>query len=289
MIEASRAPEPRNVASLLGHAQVEMAIACLSSLLRCSADPLRLVLHEDGTLEARDRERLLSSLPGSRLVPAPEADARVAECLRRHPASLAFRRDNPLARKLLDIPLLCEDESLAYCDSDVLFFRPFTDLFRFAPDDTDAIFQCDLQDAYSVRSWQLLLEPRLRLPAHVNTGILHTRRKVYDPDFLEWFLSKPQFRRTPPWVEQTGWALLAGRGRCRLYDPAQIALAGPGGVTGDPVAVHFVSPLRQHLEAALRSARDRSLEPPVRAKTVATTDASALRLARTELARRWHR
>ena len=50
------------VATLLGHAHVEMALACLGSLLRYSAEPLRLRIHEDGSLLAADRERLTAGL-----------------------------------------------------------------------------------------------------------------------------------------------------------------------------------------------------------------------------------
>jgi hypothetical protein len=36
------------IATLLGHAHVELALACLGSLRRYSADPVRLRVHEDG-------------------------------------------------------------------------------------------------------------------------------------------------------------------------------------------------------------------------------------------------
>jgi hypothetical protein len=79
-----------------------------------------------------------------------EADQRVADLLTRRPALRAFRQANPLALELIDIPLLAGGD-LAYCDSDVLFLRPFTGLFRFPGADVGAVFMSDRQNAYSVR------------------------------------------------------------------------------------------------------------------------------------------
>ncbi|HEY4589541.1 MAG TPA: hypothetical protein VII86_09950, partial [Thermoanaerobaculia bacterium] len=116
---------PRRVTTLLGHTHVEMALACLGSLRRCSADPIRFRIHEDGTLTAEDRDRLVEGLGDPELLARSEADERVADMLSHRPSLLALRGTNPLALKLIDIPLLAEGD-LAYCDSDVLFLRPFS-------------------------------------------------------------------------------------------------------------------------------------------------------------------
>src|SRR6185295_7774427 len=72
------------VASTLGHRQVEMAILCLGSLLRHSADALTLRLHDDGTLTGEDRERLAAGLRLPEIVSRSEADERAAEFLARY-------------------------------------------------------------------------------------------------------------------------------------------------------------------------------------------------------------
>src|SRR5437016_4095173 len=92
---------PRVVATLLGHAHVEMALRCLGSLLRFSADPLRLRVHDDGSLTPSDRERLAAGLAGPEVVSRQEADDRLAGLLAARPASRAFRAGNPLALTLL--------------------------------------------------------------------------------------------------------------------------------------------------------------------------------------------
>jgi hypothetical protein len=281
--------EPGRVATLLGHAHVEMALACLGSLLRHSADPLRLRIHEDGSLTSQDRERLARGLGDPAFVPRAEADARVEDLLAGRPALRAFRQRNPLALKLIDIPFLSgmeADGDLAYCDSDVLFLRPFAGLFRFPGPETGAVFMSDRQNAYSLRSWHLLARPRLALPCRVNSGVLLFRTRFFDPDLLEWYLSRPEFGFAPVWVEQTAWALLGQQAGCRLWDPRLLRLPEAGVDAGDPVALHFVSPLRGLLPGFLERAGDRTGEPPIPVGTVPARRCRPWDLAWTEARRR---
>ena len=283
------AEPPRIVATLLGHTHVEMALTCLGSLLRHSADPLQLRVHDDGTLTQDDIARLGHGLGGPEIVPRAEADARVEEILARRPALRAFRRANPLALKLIDAVQFAGDE-LAYCDSDVLFLRPFSGLFPARPAETGAVFLSDRQNAYSVRSWHLLRHRRLALPCRVNTGVLQFRTWHFDPDLLEWYVSRPEFAFAPVWAEQTAWALLGQRAGCRLWDPRQLRLPLPGQEEpGDAVALHFVSPLRPLLPRILERAADRTADPPVALKTVPARRCRVWNLAWTEARRRMRR
>lgn len=261
--------QPLLVSTLLGRAQTGTALACLGSLRRCAAEPVRLRLHDDGTLGPEELERLDEAAGPFDLVPRREADERMEEILARHPAARAFRRTNPLALKLLDAPLLAGEAWLSLCDTDVLFLRPFTGLFAAPGPETGAVMMADTQDAYSVRSWHLLLDPRLRLPRRVNAGIVLFRTELYDLDLVDWFLARPGYQRTPFWVEQTAWALLAARAGCRIYDPRQIAFPErPVRVQEGAVALHFVSPRRDLLPIYREAAPDRTGEPPVAVRTL---------------------
>jgi hypothetical protein len=300
---ASGGPDgPLVVSSLLGSAHVAMALVCLGSLLRCSARPLRLRLHDDGSLTAADRERLAAGLGDPEVVARREADERVAGLLAGRPAARAFRDTNPLGLKLLDVALLAPGEDLAYCDSDVLFLRPFRGLFELPPG-SGALCMADPQNAYSVRSWHLLREPRLRLAAHLNSGIIGFRLQHLDLDLIEWFLARPAHRFAPVWVEQTCWALLAQPAGCRLLDPAAIAIPAPGNEDADRqrVALHFVSPVRRlfgrHAAAAMAAARLAEAgggaagagAPPVALRSIAARRLSAPAMAITEVRRRLRR
>jgi hypothetical protein len=275
--------EATRVATLVGRRQLAMAQACLSSLRRTAVTPIQNVVHSDGSLGECEYDALAGTLEGVAFVRSPEADERVHEALTRHPACRAYRDGDVLARKLLDIALVEEGADIVYCDADVLFLRPFEGLFQ-RPDGVDAVFQADAQEAYSVRSWDFLRHPDLRLRSRVNTGIVVYRRAAFDLDLLEWFLSRSTWRRTPEWLEQTAWALLAGRQSCHLLDPTQIALAGVP--SSDPVAIHFVSSRREGLEPALRAWRDRSSEVPERVRSHPAPRCGPLRLLRSELRRR---
>jgi hypothetical protein len=295
--------EPRLVSTLLGHAHVGMALVCLASLLRRSAGALRLRVHDDGSLTAADLERLAAGLGEPAVVARREADERLADVLATRPATRAFRAANPLAQKLLDVTLLADAGELAYCDSDVLFLRPFSRLFELPPG-AGALFMSDRQNAYSVRSWQLAREPRLRLAGRVNTGIIAFRTRLFDPDLVEWFLSRPQYRFAPVWVEQTCWALLAQPAGCWLLDPEAIAIPVAGREAADRrrVALHFVSPVRGLLaryaggdgetppaappDAAGEGGEGGETAEPARVRSRAARRLSAPALALTEVRRR---
>ena len=282
--------EPRLISSLLGHSHVEAALLCLGSLLRFSAAPVRLRIHDDGSLTAADLERLAVGLRDPEVVPRREADERLAEVLATRPATRAFRSANPLALKLVDVPLLAGGD-IAYCDSDVLFLRPFSRLFRL-PAGAGALLMRDPQNAYSVRSWHLLREPRLRLASHVNSGVIVFRESGFDLDLVEWFLAQPRYRFAPVWVEQTCWALLAQPVGCRLLDPDAVAIPVRGrALAPRQVALHFVSPVRDLLAtfSADLARRPVPVGDPIAIHTVAAPRLSAGSLAASEVMRRLRR
>jgi hypothetical protein len=271
------------VESLLGHAQTDLALECLGSLQRCSKEPLTLRLRDDGSLTAADRERL-AVLGEPEIVPRVRADERVEPLLSRHPASLRYRREHPLGMKLFD-GVLGESGTLRFCDSDVLFLRPVSRVF---PDDPgEPRFLEDVQNAYSLRSWQLARH-RLRIGRRINSGLLAFPREAFDLDQVEWYLSRPEMAFAPMWREQTAWALLAATRPSTTFDRWSFRIAKgpptPADAAQPPIALHFVSPSRGFLPAWRGLSGP---ELPVRAKR--TRVLSAARLACDELARRWRR
>jgi len=276
------------VATLLGHAQVPMAVRCLSSLLRLSAERLSLAIHDDGTLGESDRERLRAALRDPEFIARAEADARVEALLDRHPRTLRFRQENPLALKLIDGPLLEPGPVYRYCDSDVLFLRPFWGLFEM-PADLDAVFMADSQNAYALRSWQLLGDRRLRLAGRVNTGLIVFRRQMFDLDRIEHVLARVRPGFAAVWLEQTCWAALAGPIRTALFHPRQIAFPRAQRERGAPVALHFISPLRSGWESWCDGESDEVLpRDPLEIGRQRGHQCGPVGLARSE-ARRWLR
>ena len=231
---------PLEVHTLLCHRDVPMAVRCLGSLLRYTHDPIGLVVHDDGTLKAEDCGRL-AELGPVRFVARPEADDQVFEALRRLPHCTRFRRQNVFGLKLFDVPLLATGD-IAYCDSDILFLRPFRGLFAWLDPRTSLLLMRDAANMYACTPRHLVLAPRFRLPARCNAGLFFCRQPAYDVDFIEWFLGLdlPRYRAAPTLVEQTAWAALGWRGGCRVWDPSQVALVRRREqLTGELVAGHF--------------------------------------------------
>ena len=84
------------------------------------------------------------------------------------------------------MPLLASGD-LAYCDSDVLFLKPFKGLFSWPDEKCSAIFMQDIQDAYSLRPWHVYPIGGIRLPQKLNAGPFLFRTSEYDLDFVERF------------------------------------------------------------------------------------------------------
>jgi hypothetical protein len=273
------------VDSLLGHAQVELAIECLGSLRTCSQEPVRLRLRDDGTLDSADRDRLMV-LGEPEVVDRATADERIEPLLSRHPACMAYRRRHPLGIKLFDLGF--ETGAVAnYCDTDVLFLRPFAGLFAELPGNQVWCMR-DSQNAYSIRSWHLVRH-RLRFPARLNAGLLRFPRARFDIDRVEWYLNRREMAIAPFWQEQTSWAMLSGALDCRYIEPYRffIALGPPAGERcRNATAVHLVTPARRFL-ADWRALRSEIAFAPI--TTAPSRRLSAARLLAEEVGRRLRR
>lgn len=235
-----------DVHTLICHRDMALGLRCLPSLLRYSHDPVRLVVHDDGTLDQDDVERLSAGLPGARLIPRAEADDHMADKLRRHPMAAQFRRRHPFGLKLFDTTLLDEGGVMRYCDTDVMFFRPHRDLFELH--DADGLFMADTHDAYSLRSWQMW-RGGVRVVDRSNAGLMAFRTSRFDLDRAEWVLKQPVHPRFLHFVEQTTWAVLAAPLDVRQWSPSQVRIVAAG-VRRPPtlIAGHYIGPFRGLLD-----------------------------------------
>jgi hypothetical protein len=241
------------VCTLIGHRDVNTGLICLGSLVDCHGDAVRIQIHDDGTLTPADRDQLSERLAVSVFVDRQEADKRVKTLLGAYPACLAYRSRNVLGLKLFDVPLFADGEDVAFCDSDILFFRPSHNLFAWPNVETGCLFMQDWQDAYSLRPWHLLRRSRLQMPAKLNSGLFFLRRTLYDLAFIERLLVRNHgaFARLACWLEQTCWAALACRIGGRFWARHQIrAIRSDACLDDDLVAGHFTSTVRCLLSKA---------------------------------------
>jgi hypothetical protein len=232
--------------TLLCHRDVALAIHCLSTALRLSADPVQLVIHEDGSLTEEDRQQLAQHLPGSRIIDRHEADQRMAERLSAHSHAAAFRASSVWGLKLLDI-VLAEPGFCFYIDADIRFFRPFSGLFTSQATHERCVFLRDtVWQAYSIRPWHLLpSRDGLSVASGINSGLTLCDPSVFDLDFIDWFLSHTNWRVIPAWTEPTCWAALAIRANGYAVHPAQLVNLYPSAnITSHCIGAHFLSAYR---------------------------------------------
>lgn len=237
----------RPISTLVGHGGVPLALRCLGSLSTMSAAPVAFQIHDDGTLTGDDLSRLREALPVAAIIGREEADLRARERLRGFPACLRYRERHVLALKLFDVVFFAQGDAVAYVDTDVLFLKRFAYLWPVLGDDEAGIFMQDHQPAYALRPWHLPLLGRIRLPKALNTGVFLWKKEAWDPDLLEWFLGRnwAVFERFPFWLEQTCWAVLAGRVATRSWDRTQVVVVkDAASLTPAVVAAHFTSPVR---------------------------------------------
>jgi hypothetical protein len=260
--------EPLDIHVLLGHDVLGWGIGCLRSLNSASVESIQLVVHEDGSLSTQDRLLIETALPVTGFVSASESDEKVRSALSNYPNAEAFRRDDVLSKKLIDIPLIANGD-FVYCDADILFVRRFFGLreactngvftYMFDRFENSSIFFMD----------QYVRRTRVPVAQHFNSGLMSVPGASYDLEFVDWFLGVPQFRRHLQIVEQTCWGILAARTKkMAAWDPRQVTFPSQRRDDDGVVAVHYIGELRGGLEGALTSNRILSA-PDVKLQTIA--------------------
>ena len=274
------AQAPITVHSLLGSAQVELALKCLGSLVAAVPFPVRFTLHDDGSLDAPARERLADALGAPcTFVGRQEVAEQVDERLRSHPLCAQFRREHLFGAKLFDVPLLGTGRAV-YADTDVLWTRPVDCRAFFRGGGSAFVVMRDLQESYAVRlsRWPLLRKRSIRLASRFCAGLMSFDRTAFDLDYVEFLLKVDAetgiFDGFRFWSEQTIYAALAARAGCAWIDPRECMVVHPNNVgsTRRAAVLHFAG-FSRHLFAA-RHARVRfdpaGEAPPQALQTVRT-------------------
>lgn len=273
--------------TLLCHRDVNMAIHCLKTAIHYSADPFRIVIHEDGSLDSEDRNHLAEALPGVHILDRQELDESISDCLSPYPNALAFRNNSVWGLKLFDI-VLAENSLCFYIDSDIRFFRPFIGLFVPRATQGRCVFLRDtVWHAYSIRPWHLLDQRKLNVAAGINTGLTLCDPAVFDLDYIDWFLGHLDWRVIPAWTEPTCWAALALRANGHAIDPTQVTNLYPSArVTNHTVAAHFLSSYRSQWHALLDKPIHESISSPVHIHIQQLHSLSPVELAYNQLKRK---
>jgi hypothetical protein len=235
-----------HVRALICHRDIDLGILCLGSLYRFSADPLKIVLHDDGSLTTADRSRLLDALPNVILISREEADAVILPLLRNYPRCLAYRMRNPLGMRLIDAAYFAQGD-IIFADTDVLFLRPFKGAFRWPSDAVQSVFLCDCFESFCLRPWQTR---GLSIRSRYNAGLMMIRRQHFDlmtmEKLVETIETNPGFSKNSQWLlEQTCWAAISSRLEARRWKPQQMRVIEPQAKYNEAlVAGHFCGSVR---------------------------------------------
>lgn len=266
------APLPQ-VRVLVCKRDVALASQCLGSLLRYSADPIELILHDDGSIGSDEKARLEAALPGASIISKTEANDVVLPALKDFPRLRAFRERNPTGQKLVDVGLLAGSD-IIQCDSDVLFLRPFRGLFRWPGHDIDCVHLLDIADAFCLKPWQL---GDLRLLHRFNSGLMMIRRQCFDIARMEALVrfieDSPGYRDNKGYqwfLEQTCWSAVAGTRPAAAWSSNQLrVISKTDRYAPDLVAGHFVGSVRHLLVRFEQRSRDAQVAnlPPVEIAT----------------------
>ncbi len=242
------------------------AVPCLRSLLAHSQDPIRLVVHDDGSLTQRSFELLAAEFPNAILVPRASADAEMGAVLARFPEMAQARGHLPHVIKLWDVALIQSESIVRYVDTDVLFQRRFRGLFPASGESGSGAFMMDSGNSFGAHPGDFWPMGPLRVARRLNSGLFWIRRDRIDYERMEFLFKRwgPQrIRKYHGWFEQTVWADQAWRSRCSMYDPAQFGTASPVESENNKlIGVHYVTPTRGMLKTLLDSdAVDASASP----------------------------
>jgi hypothetical protein len=233
------------------------AVPCLRSLLRFCEEPVELVIHDDGSLTQKSVDLLAAAFPDSILVPRRTADAEMSDALAHFPCMARARVHLPHVLKLSDVTLTRRESAVVrYVDTDILFQKLFRGLF--SDHSASAAFLTDYRNSFGAHPADFWPLGPLRLARRLNSGLFWIRRDRIDLERMEYLFQRwgpVRIQRYHGWFEQTVWADQAWRARCSMFDPEQLTTAAPAdGANSKLIGVHFVTPRRAMLKAALLAA-----------------------------------
>ncbi|MFF3544821.1 hypothetical protein [Streptomyces platensis] len=176
------------------------------------------VVHDDGTLTARDRSRLLRHVPGLRVIGRREADERIGPLLADYPQLAAVRRGNVRILQLVDYFLLSRSRSVVSMDSDVVFLARPDRLVRWAaaPSAERATFLYSPEEGWEPQGVHWIADrlPGVPYVPYMCCGFACADvAGFFDPAYLEEMLTRlpPEIRFAPRYVTQMSYSLLGGR------------------------------------------------------------------------------
>ena len=182
-----------------------------------------LVIYDDGTLSRSSHKVILELFPNASIVDRRCADLIITRALAEYPNCLRFRHEHPRARHTVDLPLLCGSRRILMLDDGVLFVglpeRLLENLRDYEPG--QCVFGWGTGDSYACSQKQIFERLGAKVGERVNCEIMLADISEFSYELLEQWLHRNEIKNHS-WMEQTLWAIYAGRGRTvfleRKYD-----------------------------------------------------------------------
>jgi hypothetical protein len=205
-------------------------------------DPL--LIYSDGTLTPDHCAGILKVFPNAQIVDRHHTDAIMTAALAEYPNCRRYRRSQPCALRIVDLPVVCDSRFILMVDSDILFFQEPAELNRRldARQPGGFVFQRDIQDAYFASRDRIRADFGIDLPPAANCGIMLADVSGFHHDWLERWLCRPEIF-THGWSEQTLWAMYGAMHRAdHLGEEYDLRMTR--GLSPRAVMKHYVKPIR---------------------------------------------
>lgn len=243
-----------NVRILLGSNNLDFTLHCIKSFIHFCKSDFKLYIHEDGSFNKEQKNRVALELRNPIFVGTEESDAYLLLILKKYPKCEKERKNFILFRKLFDCTLMNrKNEKLLILDSDILFYRPFF-LPQFVSS-KEVFFFKDVYNSYSLYPSHLAPFGKLKINGQINSGFVFMTDSNLNLDFIESFLTNDTYSKSRQkkrhYVEQTLYALeKSNYSNPLVVDSKQFVLANNKMKVDleKLVAIHFVGPHRHLFE-----------------------------------------
>ena len=153
------------------------------------------IFHDDGSLTDQLEKRLLSKLPGTRVIRRKTADNLAKVTLKNYPNIRAFREKQIMALKFIDVKIWGEGNRIGYIDSDILFFKyPKEYLDSLKGNININLFNKDISDAYVTNIDNFIKGVDMTPYPAVNAGLWVMNKSDINLDQVERWLGNAFFK-----------------------------------------------------------------------------------------------
>lgn len=170
-----------------------------------------ICLHDDGSVSAASRQKILRLVPGIQFIPRGEAEEQTRALLAGHPRCLANRSRHNLFLKFFDTLAYVRKNRFIVLDSDVIFFRRPREILDWVDlNAPDCLYNEDTKEKFCIPRTEIEKALPVRLLPRFNSGLVLMQRKAMSLDLSEQLIRTfENSAYAPQFFEQTLYALMA--------------------------------------------------------------------------------